>query len=185
MRVSVASYYTWENGYCYGSVHIGTRTQSASIPDGFHWWSQGTLIKESGQLVPGTPRDLADFWITMQLGVIRATSRDIREPVAPSMRRRLLDGQVPNSDREARKRRIEYYLDAYNRVVAKYGATSEQAKMIASTPVDVADSVVDAEGESPGADPAAGRGSSRFYKAEGRMWAPSWTQIMSLPRSDR
>lgn len=178
MRLSVASHYTWENGYCYGSVHVGTRNQYASIPDGFHWWSQGEALPGSFWLKPGTPRDLADIWPVVQHGLIRATVRDIREPMPPFMRHGLHSG-----DPEARKRRLWYNRDALSRCVAKYGATSEQARLLSKLPV--VDRVVDTEDEPPGVGQPAGQDLSEADKAVRRMWAPSWTQIMTLPRSDR
>lgn len=180
MRLSVASHYTWENGYCYGSVHIGTRNQHASIPDGFHWWSQGEVLRGSFWLKPGTPRDLADIWPVAQHGLIQATVRDIREPMPPFMRHGL-----PSGDRKAMKRRLWYYRDALSRCIAKYGATSEQARLLGNMLVRNADRVADTEDELQGVGQPAGQDPSGADRAAGRMWAPSWTQIMSLPRSDR
>lgn len=159
-------------------MHIGTADNRLPSTGGFVWWTQGRVGRWIRRAREHEPRDVADVGYYVRSSIIRATLRDIREPL-----RSITVQDLIYRKPEARKAKYVLHKMLHERCIRKYGAGSEQARLTALARREDLPEQVSTEKELR--DRIRLRTQSEEERERGRMWAPTFEQIMELPRSDR
>lgn len=147
-------------------MHVGTLDNK--LPSSQIWWSQGKIGPANHLTGRPEPRDFADVWPRTRRSIIMSTLRDIREPM-----KQVLLAPVATKDPTAASDYVKYLHEMATRCAAKYGADSPQARELVRGLQEKTYVGLDTHNL------------SEEDRAKERLWAPTFEQIMSLPRSDR
>lgn len=125
MSLAVASEYTWNKGYLWTNIHVGTA--SGKLPGDFSWWSVGKVMHRRWLDDSQTyPHYLSMTRWRYRASLIQATLRHIEdEPMKPILLRRgRWDDEIMHS------RAIEWRWEMRRRAIDKYGAKSGPVKLL-------------------------------------------------------